>query len=319
MPVRAPVSPPAPSPLAASPTGWVPSFLVVAAVWGFSFLFMELGLRALPPIGVAFWRIALGAAALLAFCALTGTRLPRGVTTWRHLAVVALLLNAVPFTLFAYGQTHVSSVLAAIINAATPLTTLVVILAAFREERPTGERIAGLAVGFAGVLVVVGVWRGLGAGEWYGVLACLVAICCYGVALPYSRRHLTRGGEGPLSVVTAHTALAAAMLVPFVLASGGTTGPLTPVVVGGMLALGVLGTGLAFVLSFHVVRTAGSTVASTVTYLIPLVAVAASALFLDEAIRWHQLVGGAIVLAGAAAGQGLVRPARLWRHGAGSA
>lgn len=285
---------------------WVPSFLVVAFVWGFSFLFMELGLRALPPIGVAFWRLALGAAALVAFCAITHTALPRRAATWRHLVVVALLLNAVPFTLFAYGQTSVSSVLAAIINAATPLSTLAVILIAFREERPTRQRIAGLALGFAGVLVVVGVWRGLGAAEWYGALACLAAICCYGVALPYSRRHLSGGPDGPLSLVTGQTTLAAALLLPFTIAAGGTVGPLTVPVVGGMLALGVLGTGLAFVLNLHVIRTAGSSAASTVTYLIPLVALAASALLLDEAIAAHHLVGGAIVLIGAAVGQGLV-------------
>lgn len=290
---------------------WMPAFLAVAFVWGFSFLFMEVGLRALPPVGVAFWRIALGAAALIAICAASRTPVPRSARTWRHLVVVALLLNAVPFTLFAYGQTHVSSVLAAIINAATPLSTLAVILVAFREERPTPQRIAGLATGFAGVLVVVGAWRGLGAGEWYGVLACLAAICCYGVALPYSRRHLGGAAGGPLGLVTVQTTLAALALLPFALASGGTEGPLTPAVVGGMLALGVLGTGIAFVLSLHVVRAAGSTTASTITYVIPLVAVAASALFLDEPIAPHQLVGGAVVLVGAAVGQGLLRlPAR---------
>jgi drug/metabolite transporter (DMT)-like permease len=294
---------------------WVPAFLVVAAVWGFSFLFMELGLRALPPVGVAFWRIALGAAALLLLCAASRTALPRAPRTLWHLLVVALLLNAVPFTLFAYGQTHVSSVLAAIINAATPLSTLAVILLAFREERPTPQRILGLLIGFAGVLVVLGVWRGLGAGEWSGVLACLAAISCYGIAIPYSRRHLGAVREGPLALVTVQTGLAALCLLPFALASGGTDGPLTAAVVGGMLALGVLGTGVAFVLSFHVVRVAGSTTASTVTYLIPLVALAASAVFLDEPIEAHQLVGGAVVLLGAAVGQGLVRlPARGRPH-----
>jgi drug/metabolite transporter (DMT)-like permease len=110
---------------------WQVSFVVLATTWGCSFWWIKLGLEYFSPIEVAFTRIALGAVALLITCAVTRTHLPRRRSTWRHLAVVAILLNSVPFSLFAYGETHVSSIIAGLINAMTPLATLAVLLIAF--------------------------------------------------------------------------------------------------------------------------------------------------------------------------------------------
>ncbi len=137
-----------------------------------------------------------GAVALGILAAVTRTALPRRADLWRHVVVYAALQNAVPLTLFAFGQQLVPSVLAAIINAATPLTTLVVIIAAFPEEHPTPRRVAGLLTGFVGILVVIGVWRSFPAAQWQGVLACLGAITCYGLAFPYARRHIVGAPEG---------------------------------------------------------------------------------------------------------------------------
>lgn len=293
---------------------WQASFLICALAWGCSFWFMKVGLRALSPVQVAFWRLALGAVALLLLAAATRTRLPRRLATWRRLTVVAVLWNSVPFMLFAYGETHVSSVLAGIINAATPLSTLAVVLLAYPEERPTPQRIAGLLIGFAGVLVVIGVWTGLGRGEWIGIAACVGAITCYGIAFPYARRHISSGEDGPLSLGTAQVLVGALLLVPVAGAQGGFHGPLTGSVVAAMLALGVVGTGIAFALNFQVVEEAGATTASTVTYLTPLVAVVVGAAFLDEGVAWYEPVGALVVLAGVAVSQGrlrLPRPRRL--------
>jgi drug/metabolite transporter (DMT)-like permease len=138
---------------------WQVSFVLLATTWGCSFWWIKLGLEYLSPIEVAFARLSLGALALLLTCAITKTPLPRRRSTWRHLAVVAVLLNSVPFALFAYGETHVSSILAGLINAMTPLATVAVLLIAFPEERPTRERLIGLVLGFPGVLVVLGVGR----------------------------------------------------------------------------------------------------------------------------------------------------------------
>lgn len=233
---------------------------------------------------------------------------------WRHLFVVAVLLNSVPFTLFAFGETHISSALAGIINGATPLATLLAVLAAFPEEKPTRERVAGLLVGFAGVLVVVGIWRGLGSSQVLGVGACVAAICCYGLAFPYARRYLTGAGS-PLALATGQVTFAALQLLPAAALTRVTAGPLVPSAVWAMFALGCLGSGVAYVLNFTVVAAAGGTTASTVTYLTPLVAVIAGAAFLSEHLVWNQPIGAAIVIAGAATAQGRLRlPPRRRGH-----
>ncbi|MBC7291733.1 MAG: DMT family transporter, partial [Actinotalea sp.] len=183
-----------------SARSWVPGYVAAGVIWGCSFAFIAIGLRALTPVQVATARQVLGALTLLLLCLVLRVPLPRGWRTWGHLAVVAVLLNAAPGLLFAFGQQSVSSVIAGIINAMTPLATLAVILAAYPEERPTRRRVLGLLLGFAGVVVVIGVWRGLGEGKWLGVLACLAAITCYGLALPGGGQVPARVGQRPLSL-----------------------------------------------------------------------------------------------------------------------
>ena len=288
--------------------GWAGPFVALALVWGSSFAFVEIALRSLTPVQVATGRLLLGAVTLLVLSWATRTRLPRGARTWAHLAVVGLLLNAAPFTLFAYGQLVVSSVLAGIINAATPLMTLLVILTAFREEKPTPVRVLGLLTGFVGVLVVLGAWRGLGAGEWTGVLACLAAITCYGVAFPYSRRHLSGTGEPPIALAAGQVLTSSTMMLLPLAATGVTNhAPVTADVVVSMLLLGALGSGVAYVWNYRVVALAGASTASSVTYLTPVVAAVIGVGLLGEHLSWHAPVGGLVVLAGVALAQGRIR------------
>ncbi len=291
---------------------WQLWFLALGAIWGCSFLFIKLGLQSFTPVQVAFGRVVIGAVVLQVVARATGTRFPRGWRTWRHLAVVGLLFCSIPFTLFAYGETQVSSILAGIINATTPLMALLVALAGFPEQRPGRDRMVGLGVGFAGVLVVVGAWNGLGGGELLGVLACAGATLCYGIAYLYTRRHLAALPEGPIAIATSQVSLGAVFLLPVVSVvtiadGGGVTTPLGLDTMLGMLALGAFGSGFAYVLSNHIVIEAGATVASSVTYITPLFAVTAGAFFLAEPLAWYQPVGGAIVLLGVAIAQGRIR------------
>jgi drug/metabolite transporter (DMT)-like permease len=288
---------------------WLAWFLLLAAIWGCSFWWIKVGLESFTTLEVAFGRLALGASALLVVAVTTGARLPRERETWRHLAVLALLLNSLPFTLFAFGETRISSVLAGIINAMTPLAALVVILIAFPEERPTLERVIGLAIGFLGVLVVLGVWQGLQNGELAGVGACLAAVCCYGLAFPYARRHLGTTADGPVSLATGQVVLGTAFLLPVlavteVLGQRDARPAVTPAAVAGMLALGVLGSGLAYVLNFRIIAAVGGSTASAVTYLTPVVAATVGVAFLNETLAWYEPVGAAIVLLGVALTQG---------------
>jgi drug/metabolite transporter (DMT)-like permease len=297
---------------------WQVSFVVLATTWGCSFWWIKLGLEYLSPVEVAFTRVSLGALALIITCVCTRTHLPRRRSTWRHLAVVAILLNSVPFALFSYGETHVSSILAGLINAMTPLATLAVLLIAFPEEKPTRQRILGLVIGFLGVLVVLGVWEGLRTGQLLGTFACIGAVCCYGVGFPYARRHLSNDPESTLAKATGQVMLGAAFLIPALIVSEIVAAPqhrghLGLGTVVGMLALGVLSTGFAYILNFQVIDAAGSSTATGVAYLSPIAVVIVGMTFLGEHLYWYEPVGAVIILLGVTVSQGRFTRARSSR------
>jgi drug/metabolite transporter (DMT)-like permease len=240
--------------------------------------------------------------------AATRASIPRSGLAWAHLAGAAVLLNAVPFTLFAVGEQHVSSVLAGIWNATTPLVTLLVVLALLPAERPTQARVSGLAIGFLGVLVVLAPWRGLGGPELWGNLACLCAAACYGLGFPYTRRFLADRPESGIVLSACQLVLASVGLgVVAAVAAPAITRPPSWPVIASMVGLGALGSGLAYVLNYRVVRAAGATTASTVTYLIPLFSTVAGVTVLGEPLTWNQPVGAFVVLVGVGVSQGLIR------------
>jgi drug/metabolite transporter (DMT)-like permease len=290
---------------------WPVQFLLVALIWGASFMFIKVELDAgIAPVHVALMRCVLGGAALVAIAVALRERLPRDRALYGHLVVIALLMNALPFLLFAYGETEVSSLLAGIFNATTPLLTLVFSLTVLPEERPTPQRVAGLVLGFCGVLVVLAPWTGLGGGSLAGSLACLGAAACYGLAFPYMRRHLSGRPESSVVVSTVQVTLGALLLLPVA-----PLGALPDRVPGAdawlsMLALGALGTGVAYIMNFNVIRAAGAQTASMVTYLVPVFAVVFGVTILGEEIGWHEPAGAVLIIAGVALSQGLLRRPR---------
>jgi drug/metabolite transporter (DMT)-like permease len=289
--------------------GWLPSFLALAAIWGTSFLFIKVGVRELHPLWLTFARVAAGAGVLLAVLAVTRDRLPREPRLWGHLVVVAALGVAIPFTLFGYGEQRVSSVLAGIWNAATPLVALPLAALVFRTEPLTRRRVAGIALGFLGVLVVLGVWRDVGGSQLTGQLMCFGAAMCYAVAIPYQKKFIAgRAGSG-VSIAAAQLLMALlqlAVLAPLLAGAPPAPARLSTQVVLCVLALGALGTGLAFVLNLRVIRVAGASTSASVTYLMPVVATLVGVLILGEHLIWNQPVGAAIVLAGVAISQGVL-------------
>lgn len=294
---------------------WLPSYLLVALIWGFTFYFIMIGLEAFTPVGIAFTRIVFGAATLVILSLVTKTPLPPK-WAWKYLFIVSLLWGSIPWILFAYAETRVSSSLAGIINGATPLMTLLAILLVFPEEKPTKQRILGLFVGFIGVLVVIGIWdtgkAENGAGiDLIGVGAIILAISCYGFAFPYARRYLTgptvREPLAPISLATGILLLGLVITGPIVIFTGITNAEMTAGPLLAMMALGVLGSGFAYALNFKVVTEADATTASTVTYITPVVAVIVGAILLNEHITWNQPVGALLVVLGAATAQGLIR------------
>jgi drug/metabolite transporter (DMT)-like permease len=294
---------------AAGLRGWLPSYLMLALIWGTSFLFIKVGVRELHPLWLTFGRVAAGVLTLLAVLLVTRDRLPRDARLWGHLSVVALLGVVLPFTLFGFGEQRVSSVLAGIWNAATPLVALPLAVLVFRTEKMTGRRAAGLGLGFAGVLVVLGVWQGVGGAQFTGQLMCFGAAMCYAVAIPYQKKFIAgRAGSGVSMAAAQLLAALAQLAVVAPLLAGRPPSPtgLSTDVLLAVLALGALGTGIAFVLNFRVIRVAGVSTSTSVTYLMPVVATVVGVVVLGEHLHWNQPAGAAIVLAGVAVSQGIL-------------
>lgn len=296
------------------PLPWPVRLVVLAAIWGLSFLFIKVSDETLAPLQVAFGRVLCGTVVLLLLLPASRTALPRNPRVWGHLAVVAVFYNAVPFALFAYGEQRISSVLAGIWNATTPLFTVPVAFVVLGDERPSRARLAGLAIGFAGVLVVLHAWSGFGGSSLQGNLFCLGAAACYGLGITYTRRFLAGQPEGPISLAAGQLACASVELGVATVVGTAAPAGLPGRVVASVVTLGVLGTGLAYVLSYTVIRDVGATVASTVTYLIPVFSTLAGVLLLGEPLSWNQPVGAVVIVAGAAATQRRPAAGRTGAH-----
>ena len=282
---------------------WPVRFTLLALFWGSTFLFIKIGDEAFAPLQVSLGRLLVGTATLLAIVALRRERLPVGLRVWGQLALAGLLLNVAPFTLFAYGERHVSSVLAGIWNAAVPLFTLPIAIVWIADEHATVRRLAGLAVGFAGVLVVLGVWSGVGATSLGGNPLCLGAAASYGIGFPYTRRYLAHRPEGPLALASAQLICATAEIAILTLLFTHAPHGLAAKHLLSVLALGVFGTGLTFVLNYSLIRDVGATVTSTVAYVMPVVSTLLGIIALGEPLRWYEPIGAAIIVLGAALAQ----------------
>lgn len=286
---------------------WLGIYIALGIGWGCSFIFIKLGLDFLTPFGVAFGRCALGALALLIYTRIKKISLIRDRAMLGHLWVVALLLNVIPGILFALAETEVTSILAGIINAVTPLMTLIAIILVSRSETPTKPQVIGLLIGFLGVLTVLGAWNGLGANPLWAILVLLAAVTCYGFSFPYSRRFILPANLSPESMATTQVSLAALTLLPLFLIDGIAKDEYKVGPVLAMVALGVFGSGFAYIWNFTIMRAAGSAIASSVTYVTPVVAVAVGLIFLQEKLHWYEPLGALIVLLGAAIAQGRIK------------
>jgi drug/metabolite transporter (DMT)-like permease len=287
----------------ASKSDWLTSYIALGLVWGCSFLFIKQGLTFLTPFGVAFGRCALGALTLFLYAHFKGIDIPRDPKIWLKLWCVSLLLNSIPGVLFALAQTKVTSILAGIINATTPLMTLVVMLTLFREEKISKNQILGLAVGAIGIATVFGIWNGFGTNPVWAVCALLVAVLCYGISFPFTKKFVIPIQLAPETMAAMQLIAGSATLLPFYLLDGIANDNYSLIPILSMLALGIFGSGFAYIWNFKVIKAAGSAIASTVTYITPLVAVAMGLIFLRENVTWNEPVGGLIVLFGAAISQ----------------
>ena len=273
--------------------------VALALLWGSTFLWIELALDALSPVQVTFSRCVLGSATLLIGCFGSGRRLPRDRAVWGHVVVAAFFCNALPFAMFSVGQQSIDSGVAGVLNATTPLWSVLIGVAIGSERGLRPVRLAGLLLGFCGVVLIFAPWRTTGPVGW-GALAIVAAAASYAVGFAYMGRHLVGKGIPTISLSAAQL-VAATGLTALTLPAGGLTpieiDPKTLVVV---VILGVVATGITFHLTYRIIAAEGATNAATVGYLLPVVSVTLGALVLEERLSVRIAVGMAVVLIGVA-------------------
>jgi drug/metabolite transporter (DMT)-like permease len=297
------------------PREWA-MLVTLSALWGGSFFFNAVALNELPPFTIVFLRVGLAAIILNAFLPLLGFRLPRAPRIWAAFFGMGLLNNAVPFTLFVWGQTHIASGLASILNATTPLFTVLVAHVFTCDEKLTGNRVLGVLIGLGGVTVMIGpqalaglAIAGLG-GDTLAELACLGAAFSYACAGVFGRR-FKRLGVAPLLTATGQVTASAILLAPIAfLADRPWTLPIPSLGgLGAILGLAIFSTALGYLLYFRLLATAGATNLLLVTFLLPVSTLILGTLILAEPIVPSELLGMMLI------GLGLIAiDGRWWRH-----
>ncbi|MFN2489088.1 MAG: DMT family transporter [Actinomycetota bacterium] len=268
-----------------------------ACRWGSSFLLIKVAVEAFSPLQIVFGRVLLGAAVLLVLVAASGLRLASEASTWKQLTVMGTVSNIIPFALITWGEQRITSGLAAILNSTTPLFTATIAAMFLPGETLKATRVAGIALGFVGVAVIVGV--GAEGGEAVGQLAVVAASLSYGVGFVYARHRLTGRTLSPLELSAGQLVAASALALPLAALDTVVHEPaFTPIATIAVAALGMLGTGIAYTLYYRLVQDVGPTSASFVTYLLPIFGVALGRLVLDERLGWNTALGALLVIAG---------------------
>ena len=290
--------------------------LGLSVLWGGSFFFTHVALTALPPMTLVVLRVGLAALVLNIATRLLGIGISSEGRVWAAFFGMGLLNNAIPFSLIVWGQTHIASGLAAILNASTPLFTVVAAHLLTSDERMTGKRLAGVLIGFAGVVTMVGpaALRGLGS-DILAQVAILCAAVSYAGAGIFGRR-FKRMGVPPLATATGQVTASTLVLLPVALVVDRPWTLAIPNVTvwGAILGLALLSTSLAYVLYFRILASAGATNLLLVTFLIPLSAILLGGFVLGEHLAPRHYAGMALIGCGLAAIDGrLLRAGRIRR------
>ena len=292
-----------------TPLEWA-MLLALATVWGGSFFFNGIAVRELPVFTVVVSRVALAAVILLAVLRLHGEKMPRNRRVWAAFFGMGLLNNAIPFSLIVWGQQHIASGVASILNASTPLFTVIFAHFLTSDERMTGGKLAGVLIGLAGVTVMIGAdaLRELGV-DVAAQFMCLAGAVSYAFAGIYGRRFRAMG-ISPLGTATGQVIASSLMLLPVMMVLDRPWMLPTPSLpaIGALIGVAAISTALAYVLYFRILATAGATNLLLVTFMIPVSAILLGTLFLGEVLLPRHFAGMALIGAGLAAIDG-----RLWK------
>jgi drug/metabolite transporter (DMT)-like permease len=289
--------------------------IVLSIFWGGSFFFAEIAVREIPPMTLALGRCAIAAAVLLVYVRATGLELPKGGGVWLSLLALAVINTVLPFTLIFWGQTHIESGLAGILNATAPLFSILLAHFATTDDRLTGRRAVGIAIGFIGAVIVIGIdaLSHLGV-QTFAQLAIVAAAFCYAAAGVFGRRFKA---YPPAVIAASVLILGSIMLLPL---SAFVDRPWTlPApsrsALAAMIGLAVISTALAFLIYFRVLARAGAVNLQLVAYLIPVSAILLGVGFLGETLAQRHIVGMIVIAIGLAVIDGRPQQAilRAWR------
>ncbi|KAA3654360.1 MAG: EamA family transporter [Chloroflexi bacterium] len=282
--------------------------VLLAGLWGPSFLFIKVAVETIPPITLVAGRVGIAAVLLLIYLYAQGGRLPREWAVWRHLAIIAMVHNAIPFMLFSWSEQYIDSAIASILNGTTPLFTIVLAHFFTVDDKLTPAKLTGTLIGFGGLILLMlpsftdGVQL-----TTLGVLGVALAAALYGVAIVYSRKYLSDlpplvAPTGQMIMATVYV-LPLSLLVerPFLLP------PPSAQSLWSLLALAVLGTAVAFVVYYRLIAVADASYVSMTTYLIPIVGVVLGLVVLNEQLTWHSYVGCGLILFGVMVVNGVLR------------
>ena len=282
--------------------------LVLAVIWGGAFFFIGVAVRHVQPLTYVWLRLSFGAAGLWIYLALRGERISLPREVWGSIILLALLNNALPFTLFGWSQTHIASGLASILNATTPIWGVVVAHFLTRDERMSPRKLAGVLLGFGGVAIMIGpsLLSNLGTSA-LAELACVAAALSYALAAVWARRFKSLG-VSPFSVTTGQLTAGAIIMLPMsMFIDRPWTHPFPPIsAISAILALAIFCTALGYVLYFRLIEHAGATNALLVTLLVPPVAILLGGLFLGETLASQDFLGLALIALGLAAIDGRI-------------
>jgi drug/metabolite transporter (DMT)-like permease len=277
--------------------------VVLSTLWGGSFFFNGVAVRELPVFTIVVVRIVLGALILMAIMKLRGERLPTGRRVWAAFFAIGLINNVIPFSLIVWGQQHIASGVASIINASSPLFTVVFAHFLTTDEKMTGAKLAGVVIGLAGVAWMIGfdALQTLGA-DLMAQLSCLGAAIAYALSGIYGRRFRTMG-VAPMATATGQVIASSVLLVPVMLVVDRPWTLAMPgmATVAALIGVAALSTALAYVLYFRILATAGATNLQLVTFLIPVSAILLGVAFLGESLQPRHVFGMVLIGAGLAA------------------
>jgi drug/metabolite transporter (DMT)-like permease len=274
--------------------------VLLSVIWGASFLFIKLGLRELPPLTFVFGRVALAALALAFYLKLRSIRFPRALTVWLAFFGMGLMNNLIPFTLLFWGETRIGGGLASVLNATTPIFSILIAHFATADERITPQKLGGILLGFAGVIVLIGSgFAGHIRPSMLATLACLGAALSYGMAGVFGRR-FRRMGVAPAVGAFGQTAASSAMMLPLALLADHPWNLPAPGAAAwaALLSLALICTAFGYILFFRILAAGGAVNASLVTLLVPVSGVLLNTLILNESLGAGQLAGMALIAGG---------------------